>query len=51
MTLHELEDRMDWTENQLPPVRCRLWRIVGYVGVVVVLVLAVWSQFRLGGGP
>jgi len=28
-----------------------VWRIIGYVGVVIVLLLACWSQFKIGGGP
>jgi len=51
--LSEQRDQRDFSNNahRLRPVYCNLWRIIGYVGVVVVLALAVWSQFRIGGGP
>ncbi len=53
MNLSNLRDQFDFADNahRLQPVHCRLWRIVGYLGVVVVLALAVWSQFQIGGGP
>ncbi len=53
MDLRQIEDQLDFADNahRLQPVHCRLWRIIGYVGVVLVLALAVWSQFWIGGGP
>ena len=53
MNLHQLEEQRDFDGNahRLQPINCRLWRIVGFVGVVIVLALACWSQFRIGGGP
>ena len=53
MTFSDLREQRDFQNNahRLQPVNCRLWRIVGCIGVVIVLILAVWTQFRIGGGP
>jgi hypothetical protein len=53
MNLNQIEDDLDFADNahRLQPVRCHVWRIAGYLGVVAILLLVVWSQFRIGSGP
>jgi hypothetical protein len=50
MNLSDERDRLDFADNahRLQPVHCNLWRILGYIGVVVVLAIVVWSRFRIG---